>query len=127
MLKIEDNEIVVRLRLDRPVDERQAATLARQVAEEMEFADREAGHYTKSGWGIGCARVIVVEQLLPGDLAGIEDAEMLAVRLADAGATGFAERARNGASRAELLEAVLKDTGPDPELVTIVIGRPPAP
>lgn len=127
MLKIEDNELVVRLRLDRDVDERQAAQLAWLMAEEMQFADPKAGRYTKSGWGIGRARVISVEQLLPGDLAGIEDAGMLALRLAEAGAAELAERARAGASRAELLESILEDTAPDPELVAIVIGRPPAP
>jgi hypothetical protein len=127
MLKIEDNELVVRLRLDREVDERQAAQLAGLMAEQMEFADPVAGRYTKSGWGIGRARVIAVEQLLPGDLVGIEDAEMIALRLAAAGATELAERARKGASRAKLLEAVLEDTDPDPELVAIVVGRPPAP
>jgi hypothetical protein len=127
MLKIEDNELVVRLRFDREVDERQAAQLAWLMAEQMEFADPEAGRYMKSGWGIGRARVIAVEQLLPGDLVGIEDAEMLALRLAEAGATELGERARKGASRADLFEAVLEDTHPDPELVAIVVGRPPAP
>lgn len=127
MLTIEDNELVVRLRFDRPVDERHAAQLAWLMAEQMEFADPEAGRYTKTGWGIGRARVIAVEQLLPGDVAGIEDAGMLALRLAEAGAGDLAERAREGTSRAQLLEAVLEDTEPDPELVAIVIGRPPAP
>ncbi len=127
MLKIEGNEIVVRLRFDRAVGERQAAALARLMAEEMEFADPEAGRYTKSGWGIGQARVIAVEQLLPGDLTGIEDAGMLALRLAEGGAAELAERARKGASRAELLEALLEDTDPDPQLVAIVVGSPPAP
>jgi hypothetical protein len=127
MLKIEDNEMVVRLRFDRPPSDEEAARLARTMAEEMEFADPEAGRYTKSGWGIGRARVIAVEQLLPGDLLGIEDAGMLALRLAEAGSAALAERARTGASRAELLEAVLEERDPDPQLVAIVIGRPPAP
>jgi hypothetical protein len=127
MLKIEDNELVVRLRLDRPVDERAAAQLTRLMAEEMAFADPEAGRYTKSGWGIGRARVIAVTQLLPGDVAGIEGAGMVALRLAEAGRSELAQRARTGAGRAELLEAVLEDPDPDPELVAIVIGRPPAP
>lgn len=127
MLRIEDNEVVVRLRFDREVEVRHAVQLARLMAEEMQFAEPEAGRYTKTGWGIGRARVIAVEQLLPGDVAGIEDSGMVALRLAEAGAAELAERAREGASRAQLLEAVLEDADPDPELVAIVTGRPPAP
>jgi hypothetical protein len=127
MLRIEDNEVVVRLRFDREVEVRQAIQLARLMAEEMQFAEAEAGRYAKTGWGIGRARVIAVEQLLPGDVAGIEDSGMVALRLAEAGAAELAERAREGASRAQLLEAVLEDADPDPELVAIVTGRPPAP
>ncbi len=127
MVEIDGNEMVVRLRFDRPIDEREAAQLTRQMAEEMEFADPEAGRYTKSGWGIGRPRVVAVGQLLPGDLAGIESAEMLALRLAEAGSTELADRAREGTSRAELLEAVLEEPTPDPELVVIVVGRPPVP
>lgn len=127
MVTIDGNEMVVRLRFDRAVDERHAAQLARQMAEEMEFADPEAGRYTKSGWGLGRARVIAVEYLLPGDLAGIENAEMLALRLAEAGSPQLAERSREGASRAELIEAALAEPAPDPAPVAIVVGRPPAP
>ena len=124
-MEIQSNEMVVRLRFDRPPSDAETAQLARAMAEEMEFADPEAGRYTKTGWGIGRARVVAVELLLPGDLLGVEDAGMLALRLAEGGSAALAERARAGASRAELLEAALED--PDPELVAIVIGRPPAP
>jgi hypothetical protein len=127
MMEIENNEMVVRLRFNCPLSDEEAARMGGVMAEEMEFADPEAGRYTKSGWGIGRARVVAVEQMLPGDLVGIENAEMLALRLAEADGAGLAVQAREGASRAELLEALLAEADPDPELVAIVVGRPPAP
>lgn len=125
-MEIENNEMVVRLRFDRPLSDEEAAQMAGVMAEEMEFRDPSDGRYTSPGWGIGKARVLEVTQLLPGDLAGVENAEMLALRLEEAGRPELASEARADRSRADLLRQVLESADPDPELVAIVVGRPRA-
>ena len=125
-MEIENNEMVVRLRFDRPLSDEEAARMAGAMAEEMEFRDPSGGRYTSPGWGIGKARVLGVTQLLPGDLVGLENAEMLALRLGEAGRPELAAEARAGASRAELLQALLESTDPDPKVVAIIVGRPGA-
>jgi hypothetical protein len=124
-MEIENNEMV-RLRFDRPLSEEEAARMAGVMAEEMEFRDPSGGRYTSPGWGIGKARVIGVSQVLPGDLAGVENPEMLALRLEEASRLELASEARSGRSRAELLQSLLDSADPDPEVVAIVVGRPGA-
>jgi hypothetical protein len=125
-MEIENDEMVVRLRFDRPLSDEDAARMAGVMAEEMEFRDPSDGRYTSPGWGIGKARVLGVTQLLPGDLAGVENAEMLALRLQKAGRPELAPEARAGRSRAELLQVLLESVDPDPEVVAILVGRPGA-
>ena len=125
-MQIENNEMVVRLGFDRPLSDEEAARMAGVMAEEMEFRDPSGGRYTSLGWGVGKARVIGVSQVLPGDLAGVENAEMLALRLEEAGRPELASEARSGRSRAELLQSLLDSADPDPEVVAIVVGRPGA-
>ena len=125
-VEIEDTEMVVCLRFDRRLSDEEGARMASVMAEEMEFRDPSDGRYTSSGWGIGKARVLGVTQLLPGDLAGGENAEMLAMRLEEAGCPGLASEARTGTSRAQLLRKALESTDADAEVIAIVVGRPGA-
>jgi|GEM_PF-3541669 len=125
-MEIENNEMVVRLHFDRPLSDEEAARMAGVMAEEMEFRDPSGGRYTSPGWGIGKARVLGVTQLLPGDLAGVENAGMFALRLEEAGRPELASEARSGRSRAELQQSLLDSADPDPEVVAIVVGRPGA-
>ncbi|MBS1895491.1 MAG: hypothetical protein JST59_29680 [Actinobacteria bacterium] len=125
-MEIEKNEMVVRLRFDRPLTDEEAVHMAEAMAEEMEFRRLSGGRYLKPGWGIGRARVLEVVQLLPGDLAGVESGEMLALRLQEAGRADLAADARAGRGRAWLLRAILGSAEPDLEVVATVVGRPGA-
>lgn len=122
-----NEEMVVRIRFDREVDLQEADLFTTIVAGVLEFRGLICGRYSTSGWGIGSAKVIKVEQLLPGDLAGVESAEMLALRLEGAGRADLAAKAREGLSRSELLGRVFVRVESDWEAARIIAGEERSP
>jgi hypothetical protein len=99
-MEIENNEMVVRLRFDRPLSDEEAARMAAVMAEEMEFRDPSGGRYTSPGWGIGKARVLGVTQLLPEhpliDMSVTNNAQKIAEELGHEGSHPFSVSVRSG-------------------------------
>ncbi|HVX32886.1 MAG TPA: hypothetical protein VHA80_07070 [Solirubrobacterales bacterium] len=123
-MEIAAEEMVVRVRFDRPVGLGESSLMAMLIAEELEFRGLVAGRWSNTGWGVGRARVVKVEQLLPGDLAGVEDAAMLAGRLEEIGCAQLASMARSGMGRGELLIRALAPVEPDTAAVAAIVGDP---
>lgn len=122
-MKIETTEMVVKVRFDRVPEDRQTLLMAQVMAQAMEPHEGSDGQPPSPGWQIGPAKVVAVEQLLPGDLIGLETPTMLALRLEKAGFPELADEARAGKSRATLLTLALDVADPDPAAVEIVVGR----
>lgn len=118
-MKIETTEVVVKIRFDRVLEDRQTLLMAQVMAEAMESREAAGGQPPLPGWRIGPAKVVAVEQLFPGDLIGLETPTMLALRLEKAGFPELADEARAGKSRAALLAMA----DPDPAAMEIVVGR----
>lgn len=123
-MEIAAEEMVVRVRFDRPVELGESSLMAMLIAEELEFRGLVSGRWSNTGWGIGRAKVVRVEQLLPGDLAGVEDGGMLADRLEVMGCEQLASMARSGMGRGELLIRALAAAEPDAAAVAAIVGDP---
>lgn len=122
-MEIETTEMVVKVRFDRVLEDRQTSEMAQVIAQALEPREGPDGQPPSPGWQIGPAKVVAVEQLLPGDLIGLETPTMLALRLEKAGFLELADEARAGKSRAALLTLALEVADPDPTALEIIVGR----